>query len=155
MKFELLADLPDKLAGSEIRFDNCERLGAANLRGTGFAARDIVVREMTAKIGGVRYTVGVKVTGLAGFLLAKTGAAYSRRKPKDWYDIAFVLLHNAAGGPAAAAAAVRTRFSADLPRVRIALEDLAANFAGALTQGLQAYASHGRPHRGLVGQVAR
>jgi hypothetical protein len=141
VKFELLADLQDKPAGSEIHFDSCEKLGAANLRGTGFAARDVVVREMTAKIGGVRYTVGVKVTGLAGFLLAKTAAAYSRRKPKDWYDIAFVLLHNDSGGPGAAADAVKARFSADLARVRTALDDLAANFAGAGAQGPQAYVS--------------
>jgi hypothetical protein len=141
VKFELLADLQDKPAGSEIHFDSCEKLGAANLRGTGFAARDVVVRDMTAKIGGVRYTVGVKVTGLAGFLLAKTAAAYSRRKPKDWYDIAFVLLHNDAGGPPAAAAAVKAQFSADLALVRTALEDLAANFANAGAQGPQAYIS--------------
>jgi len=36
--------------------------------------------------------VEVSVAGIAGVLLAKTAAAYSRRKPKDWYDIAFVLL---------------------------------------------------------------
>jgi hypothetical protein len=141
VKFELLADLQDKPAGSEILFDSCEKLGAANLRGTGFAARDVFVREMTAKIGGVQYTVGVKVTGLAGFLLAKTAAAFSRRKPKDWYDTAFVLLHNDSGGPAAAAAAVQARFSADLACVRTALEDLAANFASAAAQGPQAYVS--------------
>ena len=35
----------------------------------------------------------VNVTGLAGFLLAKTAAAYGRHKAKDYYDIAFVLLH--------------------------------------------------------------
>jgi len=141
VKFELLADLQDKPAGTEIHFDSCEKLGAANLRGTGFAARDVVVRDMTAKIGGVQYTVGVKVTGLAGFLLAKTAAAYSRRKPKDWYDIAFVLLHNDAGGPAAAAEAVKAGFSTDLAGVRTALEDLAANFTNAGAQGPQAYVS--------------
>lgn len=115
------------------------RLGAVNLRGTGFAARDIAVRQMTAKIGGVRHTVGVKVTGLAGFLLAKASAAYSRRKPKDWYDIAFVLLHNDAGGPAAAAHAVKARFGGDLAVVRTALSDLAANFASPDAQGPRAY----------------
>lgn len=98
VKFELLADLPDAAAASTIVFESCENLGAVNLRGTGFAARDVVTRQMTAKIGGVRHTVSIKVTGLAGFLLAKTAAAYSRRKTKDWYDLAFVILHNDAGG---------------------------------------------------------
>ena len=45
------------------------------------------------------------MAGLAGFLLAKT-PAHSRRKRKDWYDIADVLLHNDAGGVDAAASAV-------------------------------------------------
>ena len=41
--------------------------------------------------------------GSPGFLLAKTAAAYSRRKEKDWYDIAYVLLNNDYGDPVAAA----------------------------------------------------
>jgi hypothetical protein len=40
------------------------------------------------RIGGVDHTAEINVTGLAGFLLAKAAAARSRRKPKDWYDIA-------------------------------------------------------------------
>jgi hypothetical protein len=139
VKFELLADLPDVAAASSIVFDNCQNLGAINLRGTRFAAQDVVARQMTAKIGGVRHTVRVKVTGLAGFLLAKAAAAYSRRKPKDWYDLAFVLLHNDAGGPTPAASAVRKSFERDLPTVRSALDDLAGNFATPDAQGPQAY----------------
>ncbi len=50
VKFELLADLPDQAAGAEIVFAGCESLGAANLRGTGFAARDVEVRQLTAKV---------------------------------------------------------------------------------------------------------
>ncbi|MGI8873550.1 MAG: hypothetical protein ACR2KP_04345, partial [Egibacteraceae bacterium] len=57
------------------------------------------VRTLTAKDGGVVLTAEINVTGLAGFLLAKAAAARSRRKAKDWYDIAFVLLHNDRGGP--------------------------------------------------------
>lgn len=139
VKFELLADLQDTASQSTIIFESCEKLGAANLRGTGFAARDVLVRKMTAQIGGVLHTVNVKVTGLAGFLLAKTAAAHSRRKPKDWYDLAFVLLHNDSGGPAAAAHAVKERFANDLAGVRTALDDLAANFAVPDAQGPRAY----------------
>ena len=101
VKFELLADLHDQRTGARISFDACENLGALNLHGTGFASRDIQVRDLGARIGGVAYNTQVNVAGLSGFLLAKAAAAYSRRTPKDWYDIAFVLLHNDAGGPAA------------------------------------------------------
>lgn len=63
------------------------------------------------------------MTGLAGFLLAKCATAHSRRTLKDWYDIAFVLLHDDAGGPEAAAQAVLDRFGRELARVRTALAD--------------------------------
>jgi hypothetical protein len=96
VKFELLADQADLPAG-ELTFDGCTALGAANLRGTGFAARDVVIQTLRGNIDGVLQPVAVNVTGLAGFLLAKSAAARSRREEKDWYDIAFVLQHNDAG----------------------------------------------------------
>lgn len=96
---------------------------------------------MRSKIGGVVHTVEVNVSGLAGFLLAKTAAAYSRRMPKDWYDIAFVLLHNDAGGPEQAAALVLDRFGAEVNgSIRTAIEDLNANFVRPAAQGPLAYA---------------
>jgi len=141
IKFELLADLDDQPAGVTLQFTECEQLGAANLRGTGFAARDITVQELRARVGGVEHVVEINVAGLAGFLLAKTAAAYSRRKPKDWYDIAFVLLHNDHGGVAKAAGLVNTVFGSELVgAIRTALDDLHANFADPLAQGPQAYA---------------
>ena len=139
VKFELLADLHDQRTGARISFDTCENLGAVNLHGTGFASRDIQVRDLSARIDGVAYNVQVNVAGLAGFLLAKAAAAYSRRAPKDWYDIAFVLLHNDAGGPSAAATLVRERFVDDLRSVHTALDDLQANFDAPAAQGAQAY----------------
>lgn len=142
VKFELLADLDSEPSGAIIGFDACETLGAVNLRGTGFAARDYAPRPIHARIGGVRYEVDINVTGLAGFLLAKAAAALGRRKPKDWYDIAFVLLHNDAGGPEPAAEAVRTQFRQDIVgAVRTALDDLRANFAAPDAQGPTAYAA--------------
>ena len=142
VKFELLADLDTAPATSTVHFDACERLGAMNLRGTGFASRDVEVRDLQAGIGGVLHTVELNVTGLAGFLVAKAAAAHSRRKPKDWYDIAFVLLHNDAGGPDAAVERVRERFAADLVgAARTALDDLLANFAAPEAQGPEAYVS--------------
>lgn len=142
VKFELLADLETVPSGDVLSFEGCEQLGAVNLRGTGFAARDVVTRILRGRIGEDLRVVEVNVTGLAGFLLAKSAAARSRRKTKDWYDVAFVLLHNDAGGPRAAALAVRAAFPDDLVgSVRTALDDLAANFARPGDQGPQAYAS--------------
>ena len=81
----------------------------------------------------------MNVSGLAGFLLAKAAAAHSRRQAKDWYDIAFVLLHNDAGGPAAATELVRDRFIDEIGAVTTALRDLRANFETPDAQGPQAY----------------
>ncbi len=141
VKFELLADLADKPGAAEIAFDDCDNLGAVNLRGTGFAARDFERRVLTSRIGDSQTAVEVNVAGLAGFLLAKVAAARERRKPKDWYDLAFVLLHNDAGGVGEAAARVLARFDvADLRSVETGIRDLAANFADGSAQGARAYA---------------
>lgn len=139
VKFELIADLPSAHAGATITFDECNNLGAVNLRGTRFAVRDTEVRELRARIGGVTHRVEVNVAGLAGFLLAKA-AAFSRRKAKDWYDIAFVLLHNDAGGPSVAATRVRAVFGDEIDAIATAFDDLRANFAVIDAQGPRAYA---------------
>lgn len=142
VRFELLADLDDSPAGATVEFAECDDLGAVNLRGTGFAADDFSVQAMTARVGDVVHNVEVKVAGLAGFLLAKVAAAHSRRKPKDWYDIAFVLLHNDEGGPAAAGARVEEKFSHRLRGpIGTALDDLYANFSTSTAQGPRAYTS--------------
>ena len=142
VKFELLADLDTARAGEVLHFEGCDQLGAVNLRGTGFAARDVVVTTLRGKIGGDLRTVEVNVTGLPGFLLAKAAAAHSRGKTKDWYDLVFVLLHNDAGGPRAAARAVSAAFAdALVGSVRTSLDELAANFGHPGAQGPLAYAS--------------
>lgn len=140
VKFELLADLDDQKAGDTFSFEDCTNLGAVNLRGTGFAAQDVMTTTIKAKIGGNWYKVEVNITSIAGFLLAKTAAAYSRRKPKDWYDITFVLRNNDFGGVEGAAKAVRSKFGDKLGMMRVALDDLHANFDSAKCQGPQAYA---------------
>ncbi len=140
VKFELLADLDDQPAGAEVVFDGCERLGAANLRGTGYAARDVVLHNLSAEDDAVMRNVQVAMSGLAGFLLAKLAAAAGRRKPKDWYDIAFVLLHNDAGGVATAAELVNEKFpAAAAGEASTWLVDLQANFADSSAQGVDAY----------------
>ncbi|TVP54195.1 MAG: hypothetical protein EA351_13720 [Gemmatimonadales bacterium] len=142
VKFELLADLDDLPAHQEVRFDDCENLGAINLKGTGFASRDVEEVELTAMVGEDLRRVKIQVTGIAGFLLAKTAAARSRRLPKDWYDIAYVLRHNDLGGPAAAADFVIARFPDDLTgAVLTSLLELEANFSRPGDQGPAGYAA--------------
>ncbi len=144
VKFELLADLQDRPAEATISFDACECLGAVNLRGTGFAARDIEVRELNVRDGNVMYTAEVNVSGVAGFLLAKTAAAFSRRKAKDWYDIAFVLSHNDAGGTDAVVTRIEQRFIHEIAALRTAFTDLGANFENPAAQGSRAYVTQMR-----------
>ena len=140
VKFELLADLDTEPAGATVKFEGAETLGAANLRGTGSAVADVQIRTLTALDGQVELSVDVQVTGIAGFLLAKVAAAQSRRKPKDWYDIAFVLLHNDEGGPQAATQTAIERLPSRLRGVASGLQDLAANFSDEDAQGPAAYA---------------
>jgi len=111
-------------------------------RGTGFAARDWQLRPFAAEVDGRATTVEVRVTTLPAYLLAKAHAAYGRGLTKDWYDIAYVVLHNDDGGPDAAAAQVQAVFGADLAgQTATALGELAANFADPSAQGSSAYAS--------------
>lgn len=110
-----------------------------NLRGTSFAASDFEMHRIRAEVDGVIETAEVNVASLAGFMLAKAAAALSRRSSKDWYDIAFVLLHNDGGGPAAAAELVTDRFGDRMDAVDTALRDLRANFADPHAQGSPAY----------------
>lgn len=146
VEFELLADLQNQPAGAMIEFDQCSSLGAVNLRGTGFASSDFELHRIRARVDGIVERVDVNVAGLAGFILAKTAAVFSRRASKDWYDIAFVLLHNDLGGPAVAAKLVGERFGGRVGGIHTALRDLRANFADQNAQGCQAYV---RQMRGL------
>jgi hypothetical protein len=141
VKAEFLADLDDIPNHTTVTFDASARLGAVNLRGTGYAARDWNLQRVFAPDSGRDVSVELRVAGLAGYLLAKTHAAYRRRATKDWYDVAYVLIHNDAGGPRQAAEAVIERFGNDLVgETRSALDDLAANFTTPDAQGPQAYA---------------
>lgn len=72
--------------------------------------------------------------------MAKVAAARARRKAKDWYDIAFVLIHNDAGGPEEAASAVLSHFRDDLAgATQTTLDDLVGNFSDRDSQGRRAY----------------
>jgi hypothetical protein len=138
--FDLLADQENFSANEILLFDGCDHLGAANLRGTGYAALDTEVRLLRAVDEGHTREVHVKMAGLAGFLLAKAAAAHGRGKPKDWYDIAFVLIHNDYGGVGAAVDRVLSVFPNALNGSgKTWLRELRANFADSDSQGVDAY----------------
>ncbi|MBW4078642.1 MAG: hypothetical protein HIU84_09085 [Acidobacteria bacterium] len=141
VKIEFLADLAQEQNHSIIKFDDCASLGATNLRGTGYASRDWELRSISSELGAGLTTVDVRVATLAAYLLAKTHAAYDRSLEKDWYDIAYVALHNDAGGPVAAGRNVRQTFQDELTgQTHTALGELRSNFADANSQGCIAYA---------------
>jgi hypothetical protein len=141
VKAEFLADLDDIPNHQTVSFDDCQSLGAVNLRGTGFAAKDWELRPVTTQIDGAEVTVELRVATLPAYLLAKTHAAHGRGLTKDWYDIAYVLIHNDDGGPAAAAYSVLNRFGdAIVGSTATASSELATNFANATCQGSLAYA---------------
>ncbi len=79
VKIEFLADLPTAPAEATVTFSGSDALGAVNLRGTGFAARDWQPRALTADISGQPTTVEVRVATLPAYLLAKTHAALRTR----------------------------------------------------------------------------
>ena len=75
-----------------------------------------------------------RVSGPLGFFVAKIGALVGRDKPKDAYDIVW-LLEAWPGGPEGAAAAVRESVAFWRPDVQAALGRLATEFADASRVG--------------------
>ena len=140
VKFELLADLETERAEAVINFDGADDLGAVNLRGTGYVVEGAVEREFCADVDGELRVVHLDVANLPGYLIAKAAAAHGRNKDKDWYDIAFVLLHNDAGGHEEAAHQVVETFG-NSPRTHMHtwLVNLRANFVTPDAPGPAAY----------------
>ncbi len=137
VKIEFLCD-DDSLPSQEaVRLPGCDHLAALNLRGTGYVARSFQEREITV---GER-TVTICFAGLEGYLLAKAHAARQRGLDKDYYDFAYVLLHNQAGGPRHAAAALRSGvFAAEIPSLRSLWAEIGGRFHGSASGGAEAYA---------------
>ncbi len=105
VKVEFLCDLDEYREGDVVRPAGCDALGVVNLRGTRYVGRDTFERELSATLpGGRAVTVVGRFAGLAGYLLSKAVAVRTRAADKDYYDFAYVLIHNNAGGPEAAAA---------------------------------------------------
>jgi hypothetical protein len=137
VKIEFLCDLEDQPSEAIVQPIGCTRLRAVNLRGTGYVERDH--REYT--LDGPQGRVRARIAGLAGYLLSKSAAARTRGADKDYYDLAYVLLHNYAGGPAAAATVVRAGPLADaLPGMHSTFRELRERFRTDRSHGSQAYA---------------
>lgn len=140
VKFELLADLDTERAEAVINFTDAEDLGAVNLRGTGYATKGAVEREFSTELDGELRVVRLDVASLPGYLIAKAAAAHGRNKEKDWYDIAFVMLHNDAGGHEEAAHQVVATFgNSPGTHMHTWLVNLRANFDDPDAPGPAAY----------------
>jgi hypothetical protein len=99
----------------------------------------VVQREVRLPDGGGRTTFDFRVTGVLGFLVAKIGALVGRDKPKDAYDIVWII-ENWDGGPQGAAAAIAASPAVGRPEVAAALDRLAAEFADTDCLGPSSYA---------------
>jgi len=127
VKLELLCDTPDS-PSLQIVLPGCPTATAMNVRGPRPALHDTVVRAIPLDDGPSAAVARVRFAGLGGYLLAKAAAVIQRALPKDYYDLAFVLLYNVDGGPAAAGRAARQALPAD------ALDDYAGAFLSALVR---------------------
>lgn len=142
VKLEFLCDLYTEPEGI-VALSGCRTLRANNLRGTGYVEADWTVRELTADVPGLGLTtVHVRFAGLAGYLLTKCVAVRQRGKDKDHYDLAFVLIHNRAGGPAAAAQQLLAGRLADrLPALRSTFLEVRERFYSVTSPGPKGFAA--------------
>jgi hypothetical protein len=121
VKFEMLCDLTDEPASAIVSLPGTEVVGAANLRGTGLAAKDVELRALRARIGGVDYFVELKQKARIGTTsrsCCSMGSSRRRRPPTG----------------------VATVFAGDLRGlVLTSLRELRANFESPTHQGPNAY----------------
>lgn len=104
VRLEFLCDLPNHPEREVIRPRGCTALAAVNLRGTGYVASDFAWQDLEGRLAdGTLVTVRARFAGLGVYLLSKCVAVRTRAATKDYYDFAYVLQHNRAGGPEQAA----------------------------------------------------
>ncbi|XBB70153.1 hypothetical protein ABFU82_12825 [Nocardioides sp. WV_118_6] len=113
IKLELLWDVQ----GEDIHpivLPGCAETSAMNLLGPGAAMNDTQLRVLVVpeELGGGE--VALRFAGLGGYLMSKAAAIVGRGHDKDYYDFAYVLLYNTAGGPARAAQVLADAGSRDL-----------------------------------------
>lgn len=142
VKLEFLCDLDTEREGV-VAIPGCRILHANNLRGTGYVAADWMVRELTADLPGLGpRTVRVRFAGLEGYLLTKCVAVRYRGKDKDHYDLTFVLIHNRAGGPRAAARQLlEGKLAERLPALRSTFLEVRERFYAVTSPGPKGFAA--------------
>lgn len=138
VKIDLVCDRVGS-ANAPIPLPGCPTASGINLPGPRAARCDSVLRTLPDRGGG---EVTVRFAGLGGYLLSKASAAMHRGYDRDFYDFYYVTLHNDAGGPRAAAAAIASHPCADL--IPAYTEALRSVLRSALTsvppKGADAYA---------------
>jgi len=140
VRVEFVCDREDMPTDTPIILPGCERVKAANLRGTGFVARDSVGQEITRTAGGEAIVRRAQFAGLGGYLMAKSYAARFRGAAKDYYDLVHVLLYNRAGGPEQAGRLLAEgQFAEDVRAARSIFRELSARFAAASDFAPQSY----------------
>lgn len=141
VKVEFLCDLEDQPAGATILLPGCTRVKAANLRGTGFVARDWVEETIERTVDGKTVVRRARFVGLQGYMMAKSYAARYRGEEKDYYDLVHVLLFNRAGGPEQAATKLtQGQFGDDVRAARSVFREIEARFTDTSAYGAQSYA---------------
>ena len=143
VKIDFLCDLPELRDGEFARPASCETLRAANLRGTGYVARDWAFQDIsgTTKTGEPT-TVKVCFARLQGYLLSKCVAVRWRGADKDYYDFPYVLIHNTAGGPAEAATLLLNGTLADvLPGLDSTFREVRERYRSTTDVGSRRYAA--------------
>lgn len=137
VKIEFLCDLDDQPAEAIVQPAGCSRLQAVNLRGTGHVERDHRQYVLNVPEGGLH----VRIAGLAGYLLSKSAAVRTRGADKDYYDLAYVLLHNHAGGPTEAANRIKASpLAPTLPGMRSTFVEVRERFRNDRAHGARTYA---------------
>lgn len=141
VKIEFLCDLDNRPAGETILLPGCRAVKAANLRGTGFVARDWVEEEIERTADGETRVRRARFAGLEGYLMAKAYSTRYRGEEKDYYDLVHVLLYNRAGGPEQAGELLAGgQFAEDVRAARSIFREIEARFADASAFGPRSYA---------------
>jgi hypothetical protein len=143
VKIEFLCDLETHAEFEHIPLRGCDLLTAQNLRGTGYVTRDWAWKQLQAELpNGEVASVRARFAQLGGYLLSKFVAARTRGAEKDFYDLAYVLLHNRAGGPAEAARTIADgALRAALPGLRSTFIEIAERYRTPNAIGAQGFAA--------------
>lgn len=146
VKIEFLCDLDSRREFEAVALPGCDRLIAQNLRGTGYVSRDWSWEELSLTLpDGRTIVVPARFARLGGYLLSKCVAARLRGAGKDFYDLAYVLLHNRAGGPREAAEEIKSGdLRSAIGELRSTLIEVRERYRTPNSVGCDAYATQMR-----------